>query len=172
MNHIDIKRNCRGYNITSAGTPRGIPVHHGVSVRFVHGIPGFEQVRSWQFRANPELHPFLYMTALDESVRFVCVDVFRICPDYRLYLPDGISEPLGITTASRLAVLSIVTVGTTPESTTANLMSPIVINLDGLLGEQAIQETTPYPLRYSIWESLNLANAAEESSDELMVAAG
>lgn len=174
MNYIQIKKNCKGYNIDCLGTPKGMPIPPSTCVRFSHGIPGFEQVRQWRFTANVDVHPFLHMSADDESVRFVCIEAFRICPGYRLYLPFSSSTPLAITAQSRIAVLSIVTVGDKPEDTTANLMSPIVVNVDARQGEQAIAESSPYPLKYRIWDSLQLSETEteEEPQDELLAAMG
>ena len=171
MSHINVKKNCKGYHINCHGAPTGSPLPNDVSVRFAHGIPGFEQVREWMFSTCVDIFPFFNMTAGDDSVSFVCIDTFRICPDYRLYLPFPTSEPLAITDASAVAVLSIVTVGHRPEDTTANLMSPIVVNLDTKQGEQAISDTSPYPLRFKIWDSLNLGQP-QTREDELQQAMG
>ena len=172
MNYIQIKKNCKGYHIDCPGSPKGMPIPPSTCVRFAHGIPGFEQIRQWRFTANVEVHPFLHMTADDESVRFVCIEAFRICPGYRLYLPFSSSTPLAITIQSRIAVLSIVTVGSSPEDTTANLMSPIVVNVDTRKGEQAIAESSPYPVKYRIWDSLHLAEPQDEPQDRLLAAMG
>lgn len=154
MKHINIQKNCTGYNINCSEMPHGIPIRHGSTVQFPRGVPGFEDFAQWHFTANVAVHPFVYMDAPDGSVRFVCIEAFRICPDFRLHLPYAIAKPLEISPLSHIAVLSVVTVGHTPENTTANLMSPIVVNLDTLCGEQAILEQSDYPLKYSIWENL------------------
>jgi flagellar assembly factor FliW len=171
MSSIKIKKNCKGYNIDCHGNPTGSPVPTGTRVRFTHGIPGFEQIREWEFTTCVDIFPFFHMTAADGSVSFVCIDTFRICPDYHLYLPFPVSEPLTISDASAIAVLSIVTVGRSPEDTTANLMSPIVVNLDSKQGEQAISDSSPYPLKYRIWDSLNLGGS-QTPEDELQEAMG
>jgi flagellar assembly factor FliW len=137
-------------------------VPHGARVQFDHGIPGFESVAEWQFALDPAVKPFLYLTAGDRSVQFVCVETFRIRPDYCLHLPGSAAKTLGLTTQSSVALLSIVTVHDAPEDTTANLMSPLLVNLDRLLGKQIIHEDSPYPLRYRIWETLCLEQTCDE----------
>jgi len=171
MSCINVKKNCKGYNVDCHGIPTGSPLPNGISVRFAHGIPGFEQIRGWGFTTCVDIFPFFNMTAEDDSVGFVCIDTYRICPDFRLHLPFPTCEPLAITDASAIAVLSIVTVGRRPEDTTANLMSPIVVNLDSKQGEQAISDSSPYPLKYRIWDSLNLGGDGTPE-DELQEAIG
>jgi len=173
MNGIQIQKNGKGHHIHRRNAPRGLPVALGATVRFPHGVPGFEQVTEWRFATTADIYPFLHMNALDGSVSFVCIETFRICPDYRLYLPLPYGDTLSLDTAARLAVLSIVTVGQCPEDTTANLMSPLVVNLDTRRGEQAILESSPYPLKYRIWDHLRLSEAEpEETEQELLAAMG
>jgi flagellar assembly factor FliW len=50
-------------------------------------------------------------------------------------------------------VLAMVTVESDPKNTTANLLAPIVINMDNLVGRQVILEDS-YPVRFRIWEGL------------------
>lgn len=154
MKYISIQKNCTGYNIDCSEVPCGIPIRHGSKVHFPRGVPGFETVRQWNFTANVAVHPFVYMEDPGDQVRFVCIESFRIYPNYKLHLPYTVAKPLAITPLSHIAVLSVVTVGQTPEQTTANLMSPLVINLDTLCGEQAILEHSEYPLKYCIWDHL------------------
>ena len=154
MKPIVIQNNCTGYNISCDSVPSGIPIMHGTPATFPRGVPGFESIRQWRFVANAAVHPFVYMEAEEEDVRFVCVEVFCICPGYTLHLPYPVAEALGITAESHIAVLSVVTLGDTPENTTANLMSPLVINLDAGVGEQTIPERSAYPLKFRIWDHL------------------
>jgi flagellar assembly factor FliW len=173
MNGIQIQKNGKSHQIHRRGPARGLPVPLGTAVCFPHGIPGFEQVTQWRFASAAEIYPFLHMSALDESVSFVCIETFRVCPDYRLHLPFPYGDTLALGSESRVAVLSIVTVGQRPEDTTANLMSPLVVNLDTRRGEQTILDASPYPLKFRIWEHLRLGEAEEgETEQELLAAMG
>lgn len=173
MNAIQVEKNGKSHHIHRRGGIRGLPVSPGTTVRFPHGIPGFEQTTEWQFATAADIYPFLHLEAHDQSVRFVCIETFRICPDYRLELPFPYSDMLAIESASRLAVLSIVTVGQRPEDTTANLMSPLLVNLDSKRGGQIILDSSPYPLKLRIWEHLCLGEAGEEEAEfELLNAMG
>ena len=172
MNYIRIEKGAKGYDVGCPGTPKGMPVPLGTPVRFARGIPGFEQIRIWRFEASVDVHPFLQMVAEDDSVRFVCIESFRICRDYRLHLPFSSAAPLAIAVGSRVAVMSIVTVNSRPEDITANLMSPIVVNADTCQGEQLIPESSPYPLKYRIWDHLQVSEADDEPSEEVFAVMG
>lgn len=173
MNGIQIQKNGKSQQIHRRGAARGLPVPLGTTVNFPHGIPGFEQVREWRFASAADIYPFLHMNALAENVSFVCIETFRIFPDYCLNLSFPYGDTLALGPESRLAVLSIVTVGQRPEDTTANLMSPLVVNLDTHRGEQVILDSSPYPLKFRIWDHLRLGETdKEETEQELLAAMG
>ncbi|MDX9981099.1 MAG: flagellar assembly protein FliW [Lentisphaeria bacterium] len=173
MNGIQIQKTGKSHQIHRRGAARGLPVPLGATVSFPRGIPGFEQVTGWRFASAADIYPFLHMNALEENVGFVCIETFRICPDYRLHLPFPYGDTLALGAESRLAVLSIVTVGQRPEDTTANLMSPLVVNLDTRRGEQIILDSSPYPLKFRIWDHLRLSEAEDgETEQELLAAMG
>jgi flagellar assembly factor FliW len=167
MNCHKIETVRKGIRITCRQRPRGIPIRHGTLVRFRHGVPAFEHITRWRFASEVAVRPFFYMNAADDSVHFVCVETFRIYPGYVLQLSRESADGLEITPSANIALLSTVTVRRDPMDTTANLMSPLVINLDSLQGEQVVSEDSPYPLRHHVWNCLDTAVETEEAERQL-----
>ena len=123
--------------------------------QFPDGLPAFEEVRQFFFAFKPETAPFIFMRALEpKQVGFVCIDPFLICPGYKLDLSDADAAFLEITNPNEVLILSIVTPSPDVHQTTANLQSPLVINLRTGCGRQVIFAAQNYPVRYSIWEAL------------------
>ena len=133
---------------------------------FPEGLPAFEAVQQFIFACKPETAPFIFMRALDPAhLGFVCIDPFLICPGFKLDLSNADTAFLGITNPEEILILSIVTPSQNVRQTTANLQSPLVINLRAHRGRQIIGAEHNYPVRYSIWEALKgLAQEAQTTA--------
>lgn len=142
------------------------PVHLGNVVEFPEGIPGFEEVRCYQFRSEERFRPFLFMDAVgDYDLSFVCVDTFFVYPGYEVNLSPELTDALELDHLEDAAVFSIVNVANTVEDTTANLLSPLILNLKIMRGYQVLLEDSGYPVRYRIWEALQEPQDSTEPTD-------
>ena len=136
-------------------------VHSDNIFTFPEGILGFEDIREYVFLMNEKVAPFMFMQALDDSnLSFVCIEVFKICPEYNIFLPSSTVETLDIKDANDVIVVSLVTVRKEVTETTANLMSPIVINLKNSKAQQVILENSEYPVRFKVWDAIEKSGAA------------
>lgn len=159
-------KNANSYHTVGSKRPctMNFPVSSGVNIHFPHGIPGFEEVKDYELRSYKQFCPFLFMNAMnDADLGFVCTDIFFLRQDYEANISTQILEHLRCKNMENLALLSIVTVGQTAEETTANLLSPILINMEDRLGMQIILENSNYSIRYPIWE--NLKKNMNQSND-------
>ena len=138
--------------------------------RFPEGLPAFEDVRQFIFACKPETAPFVFMRALEPAhLGFVCIDPFLICPGYKLNLNDSDAAFLDIANPDELMILSIVTPSSDVRLTTANLQSPIFVNLRTCRGRQIIFAQQNYPVRYTIWDALKGMEPNESGMDEVEI---
>lgn len=122
---------------------------------FTQGIVGFEWVKEYVFLINEKVAPFMFMQSLDNSgLSFVCIETFLICPDFSMKLNEANIESLQLDNPRDAMVMSLVTIDADIRNFTANLLSPIVINMKKSIAQQVIPEHSIYPVRYNIWESL------------------
>ncbi len=122
---------------------------------FKEGIVGFEEHKDYVFLLNDTIKPFMFMQSLtDSNLSFVCVKTDLVCPDYEITLPKANVQFLELEKPEDTLILSLVTVRPDVTDTTANLMSPIVINMQQSLGQQIILERSPYPVRYKVWDAI------------------
>jgi len=136
-------------------------VHNENIFSFPEGILGFEHINDYVFLMNDKVAPFMFMQALNDSdLSFVCIEVFQVCPEYSITLPASAIDALGIEDPKDLAVFALVTVRKDVEETTANLMSPIVVNLSNSKAQQVIIENSQYPVRFKVWDSIEKNGAA------------
>jgi len=152
----DIKIGGWSENYEAASYPQKVAgiLNDKLVFNFPEGIPAFETAKKFLIVLNEKIKPFIYLKSLDiEELGFVCVDPFLICPDYSVSLPAKDMSLLELKDPGSALVLAMVTVEGDPKNTTANLLAPIIINMDNLAGRQVILEDN-YPVRFRIWEGL------------------
>jgi flagellar assembly factor FliW len=114
---------------------------------FPHGIPAFETHK--QFRLI-EREPLLFLeseTAPDLS--FLLLPVRVIDPEYRMAISVEDQETLVAGPESRLLCLAVIT--TAEDSPpTANLLAPVVVNLDNGRAVQAVRSDSLYSHKKAI----------------------
>jgi len=129
---------------------------------FPDGIPAFEQEKRFLALRQPINEPLVFLQSLaNPNLCFATLPVLSACPGYQLSMApediralglEGVRQPAIGRDLLCLAILSL------EENTppTANLLAPIVVNLNTLRGRQAIQTDSSYSHR----EVLPLREAA------------
>ncbi len=123
---------------------------------FPGGLPGFEQELQFLPLQRPGSEPVVFLQSLgDPNLCFVTLPVNAVITDYRLaastedlvslgFPPDA--QPTIGEQALCLAILTLLP-GVPPS---ANLMSPVLVNLSRRVGMQVIQFETAYTHRHPI----------------------
>ncbi len=120
---------------------------------FVSGLPGFPGERRFALvRWGAAEGPYSLMVDLDnDDVRFLVMPPYVFFPDYTVDLDDAIAAKIHLERPEDCLLLVIVTLGKRPEDATANLLGPVVINLQTREGVQAVLaesgHSTRVPLR-------------------------
>lgn len=155
--NIQLKQSAKFRSDSSGGN--GAPLRYPVVmdentvIHFPEGIPAFEDSKRFSVILNENIMPFMYMRSLDvNGLGFVCVDPFLVYPEYSALLPPKYVSALQLKTPADALPLCLVTITSDPKETTANLMAPVIINVQSMLGFQIILEN--YPVRYNIWKAL------------------
>lgn len=108
------------------------------TIRLPQGMPGFPQLR--ELRCEPwggDGSPFLVLSAEEPTVRFVAVPPQVFFPHYQPEIPSDIRADLGLGAGEGL-LLAILTLGSVPAETTANLLGPLVLNPANGRARQAV----------------------------------
>jgi flagellar assembly factor FliW len=119
------------------------------TLRFPEGLPGFENLTQFVLLRDEELLPIIFLTSLGEPK--ICLPVMpveRLLEEYRLTLAEEDrrllrfrEEPIVGCNALCLAVLNL---GDGLQPATANLLAPIVVNIETWIAKQIIQPDSPY----------------------------
>ncbi|NLJ78744.1 MAG: flagellar assembly protein FliW, partial [Tissierellia bacterium] len=76
-------------------------------------------------------------------------------PDYDIRISKVIRDRLDIRDEKDVAIYSIVVVPEDMEDMTANLLGPVIINIDKKLGKQIILDDDRYSTKYYIFRQQN-----------------
>ena len=125
-------------------------------INFSKGLIGFEQLKNFIIIINNDIAPFMFLQSLDDdNINFVCVESFNIKDNYAFNLNEAVTERLELSDMSEVLLLSIVTISEDIEKSTANLLSPIIVNMRTMQAEQIILDSTMYPVKFNIWDNIN-----------------
>lgn len=119
-------------------------------VTFPHGLPGFEECRSFVV-FSADAAPFQWLSSVEgPPAAFLTVDPRVVLPTFRYQLTAADLSRLHATSDTVLLWLAIVLVEA-DGTMTANLRAPIVINAAAMIGHQVMPQDCLYPLRHLIY---------------------
>lgn len=124
-------------------------------VQFPAGILGFEELKRYVLVERSTHASICFLQAVDDpDVAFALGEPASFRPDYRPQLWDDDREALAYTGQETLQVWAILTVPQDVRQITANLLAPVVINVERRLGRQVVQSDGVYSTRHNILEEL------------------
>lgn len=126
---------------------------------FASGLPGFPGERRFALvRWGAFEGPYSLMVDLDDpDVRFLVMPPYVFFPDYVVDLDDAIAAKVHLERPEDCLLLVIVTLGQRPEDATANLLGPIVVNLQTREGVQAVLAESGHSTRAPLAASTSAA---------------
>jgi flagellar assembly factor FliW len=117
------------------------------TLEFPHGIPAFESER--RFRLT-DREPLLFLESeTNPELSFLLLPVALIDPDYKLKLSPEDRDLIGATAKSGLLCLAMITAGEDLPPT-ANLLAPVVVNLDRCRAVQAVRSDAVYSHKHPL----------------------
>ena len=130
----------------------------GTVFHFPHGLPGFEHEHAFLFLKQPHTEPLMFLQSFGNSrLCFILLPILVVDPNYAVKLDAEDLAALHLE-PSRQPVIgkdilcaAVVTTGSVEQGEpTANLMSPVVVNLKEQIGMQVIQADSRYSHRHAI----------------------
>lgn len=112
-----------------------------IEFRISKGMLGFPEDLEFELLVNGEELPFMWIRSKrNHQLAFVVIEPSEILCNYEIEVADDDAETLGIEKAGDALILNIVTIreGEDIESATVNLVAPIILNRNTLLGKQVI----------------------------------
>ena len=122
-------------------------------IEFVSPILGFEDEREFVLIREKDDSPFFWLQSLKTpELAFLLADPFIFFPDYSINIEDShIGE--------KIAIYVIVALNEDFKLSTANLIAPIVIDVESKKAFQIVLEDSPYTTRHYLFED-EISNSA------------
>jgi flagellar assembly factor FliW len=114
-----------------------------ITLEFPHGLPAFETHKRFRLIESREREPLLLLESETAGLSFLLLPVALIDPDYQLTLSVEDREAIGEGAASSLRCLAVITAAEDLPPT-ANLLAPVVINLESGRAVQAVRSDRVY----------------------------
>ncbi|RBP70123.1 flagellar assembly factor FliW [Alkalibaculum bacchi] len=121
---------------------------------FEMGILGFEDEHEFVLLEIPNNDHFCFLQSIHTSyIAFLVVNPWDFFEDYDVEIPDEELKKLGILPdqQNQMAIYSIVTLGDTLKESTANLLAPVLINLEDKKGKQFILNDSLYATKHKLF---------------------
>lgn len=123
-------------------------------IEFPHGLLGFESSREFILLDVPENPYFKFLQDIHNSyISFLLVNPWDFFKGYDLELPDEglIKIDIDPKEKNHMVIYSVVTLGQEFKESTANLLAPIVINLDAHKGKQFVLNDSIYTTKHKLF---------------------
>jgi flagellar assembly factor FliW len=118
------------------------------SLEFVAPFPGFPGKTRFALVALDEAGLLYALRSLDDpTLRFLVVPPTPFFPAYAPEIDDVTAAMLGLSRAEQAVVLLVLNPGDAPGAATANLLAPIVINVETRQAAQVVLAGHEYPVR-------------------------
>ncbi|HRU33059.1 MAG TPA: flagellar assembly protein FliW [bacterium] len=130
-----------------------IEIEDKYKIEFVSPILGFEDEREFVLIREKDDSPFFWLQSLKTpELAFLLADPFIFFPDYSINIEDShIGE--------KIAIYVIVALNEDFKLSTANLIAPIVIDIESKKAFQIVLEDSPYTTRHHLFED-KISNSA------------
>lgn len=140
-----------------------ITVDESELIDFPRGLIGFEQLRRFVILEGPEGTPLKWLQSQEEpTVAFVIADPRTFAPAYVAKVNADDLSPIELTGTDTTAVAVILSVPGDLSAATANLMGPLVFNVNKRLGAQVVVEDEQ-PVRHPVFSPLEHADVDTET---------
>jgi flagellar assembly factor FliW len=122
-------------------------------IDFVAPLPGFPGNRRFILVRLDEAGILYDLRSFDDDLRFLVAPPTPLFPGYAPEIDDESLTALGVTDATELLVLLVVTVGEAAAESTVNLMAPIVVHQPSRRAVQVVLGGSGLPVRASLVSS-------------------
>ena len=124
-------------------------------IEFPKGIIGFEQFKKYVLLEREDSDPFCWMQSLeDPNLAFVVINPTIFFKNYKIEIHYKELEDIQVRSLDRIEIFTIVTIPDDITRMSANLLGPLVINLDNNCAKQIVLVNSPYTIQHFLMDEL------------------
>ncbi len=121
-------------------------------IRFPRGLPGFESETLFVPIEREASKPVLFLQSLvTPQLCFITMPVESVKPGYELRVSDEDLELIGATDGMSASLRCLAVICTGRQRPTANLLGPVVINLETHQAVQAVRDDARYAVQHPLF---------------------
>ncbi len=121
-------------------------------ITFPQGLLGLEEYKRYAAFDMPENEKLICLQSLEESqIAFIAINPWDYFPDYDINISDDELAVIGIADSKQLGVFNLLSIGD-GSYVTANLLAPLVINLNTTEAMQIVLNENKYTTRHELLE--------------------
>ncbi|MCE1255166.1 MAG: flagellar assembly protein FliW [Anaerolineae bacterium] len=118
---------------------------------FNEGLIGLPELKHFVLQQSSDMMPIALLHSKEENgLSFIVADPNSWFPEYKFDISDEEMAAIKAADVKDLTVLVIINVSSDPFQVTANMISPLVINVQSKLGIQLVLERSPYMARHPL----------------------
>lgn len=130
-----------------------IEIDESKKITFAKGLPAFEEIKEYVLIDLPDNPVFHCLQSTKQSeVAFLVIQPWDFFHDYDIDIPQEDLEELEINKKEQVLIYNILTIPKDINNMTANLLGPIVINIENLKGKQVILPQEDYHTKHPLIE--------------------
>lgn len=122
-------------------------------IHFKNGIPAFEEEHEFIILPYDEESPYYFMQSLRKpDLAFLLTMPEIFFPDYSAEIDDETVEELKISDAEKILVYVLITIPNgSVRYMTANLLAPLVINIENMQAKQIVMDKSNYTTKHRLF---------------------
>lgn len=130
-----------------------IEVDENRIIHFKNGIPAFEEEHEFIILPYDEKSPYYFMQSLNKSSLAFLLTIPEIFfPDYSAEIDDDTVAELEINSIEKVLVYAMITIPNgSVRYMTANLLAPLVINIENMQAKQIVMEKSNYTTKHRLF---------------------
>lgn len=134
------------------------------NIHFPEGIVGFKECKEFVIFDCGDEGVFKWLQSCEkDDVAFVICEARLIIPDYSIILGNKELDILGTKSAEELVICLILCIPPDPKDMTANLLGPVVFNIEKRIGMQLVLINPDYSTKYKVFVDGDSGDAGENS---------
>jgi flagellar assembly factor FliW len=115
------------------------------------GLYGFEHAKRFCLIDHHGSNSFRWLQCLDvPALAFVVINPYDFFTNYQVELEDQEATAIELRQPQDAIILNLVTLGNSPEETTANLVGPIVLNAKNRKAKQVVLANQAYTTKHRL----------------------
>lgn len=124
-------------------------------IKFPEGLPGFKNLLEFAIIRCDQTEPIQWLQSVDDAdISLPIINPFIIEPEYEIEVNDDELDVIQTHSEKDMIVLNIMVLPEDLSKMTVNLMAPILINVQEMLGTQVMMDYKPLPIRHPAFEPL------------------